>query len=147
MPVIEKIYAYGHNNISCTHNTTIEITKDNFLTKKGTCILGINASKACSDLNDDLKKKIHNEAKIKVFIKVENSSESFYGFGSKDLPLSSQKDLVFRKSEYICDRTVLIKCSKSSKELDRNIIKKIKTPRKRFIILFEVMRFSEANET
>ncbi|MGB5912851.1 MAG: DUF371 domain-containing protein [Promethearchaeia archaeon] len=147
MPFIEKIYAYGHNNISCTHNTTIEITKDNFLTRKGTCILGINASKACSDLKDDLKKRIRNEAKIKVIIKVDNSSESFYGFGCKDLCLSSQKDLVFRKSEYICDRTVLIKCSKSSKELDRNIIKKIKIPGKRFTILFDVMRFSEANET
>ncbi|MFX1260098.1 MAG: DUF371 domain-containing protein, partial [Promethearchaeota archaeon] len=137
----------GHNNISCTHNTTIEITKDDFLTRKGTCILGINASKACSDLNYDLKKIIHKEAKIKVIIKVDNSSESFYGFGCKDLCLSSQKDMVFRKSEYICDRTVLIKCSKSSKELDRNIIKKIKTPGKRFTILFDVMRFSEANET
>ncbi|MFX1494492.1 MAG: DUF371 domain-containing protein [Promethearchaeota archaeon] len=146
MPFIEKIYAYGHNNISCTHNTTIEITKDSFLTRKGTCILGIKASKACSDLNYDLKRRIRNEAKIKVIIKVDNISESFYGFGCKDLCLSNQKDLVFRKSDYICDRTVLIKCSKSSKELDRNVIKKIKTPGKRFTILFDVMRFSKDNE-
>lgn len=143
MLLLEKIYAYGHSNISCSHNTTIELTKDNFISKRGTCILGISASKACFDLNSELKKRIRNGEKIKVTIKVDNISDSFYGFGNNKLQLSNPKDIVFRKSEYVCDRTVLIKCSKSSKELARNIIKKIQTSKNRFKILFETMEIYE----
>ena len=46
MTIIDTIDIMGHPFIQCIHNTTIEITKDNYLTKKGTCILGIKASKA-----------------------------------------------------------------------------------------------------
>lgn len=138
MAIIEKIYAYGHQNISCTHKTTIEITKDNSITNRATCILATNASKACFDLNEELKRLIFCEKKIKVKIKVDNISDTFFGFGHKNLKLLSHKDLVFRKSDYICDRTVLIKCSKSSNELDSNIIEKMKIPQKKILILFEV---------
>jgi len=145
MLIIEKIYAYGHSNIICTHNTTIELTKDKYVSKKGSCILGINASKACFDLNKELKKRIRNGEKIKVTIKVDGISDSFYGFGNNELHLLNHKDMVFRKSEYVCDRTVLIKCSKSSKDLDRNIINKIQSSKKRFTILFEIKNASEKN--
>ncbi|MFW9771377.1 MAG: DUF371 domain-containing protein [Candidatus Heimdallarchaeota archaeon] len=138
MTIIEKIYAYGHQNISCTHKTTIEVTKDKYITRSGTCILATNASKACFDLNDELKRMIFYERKIKVKIQVDNISDTFFGFGHKNLKLLSHKDLVFRKSDYICDRTVLIKCSKSSNDLDNNIIEKIKNPQKKILILFEL---------
>lgn len=134
---MEKIYAYGHHNIRCTHQKTIEITKDKSISNRATCILATNASKACFDLNEELKKKIYYAKKIKVRIKVDNISDSFFGFGHKNLKLLSHKDLVFRKSDYICDRTVLIKCSKSSNELDQKIIEKAKIPGKQILILFE----------
>jgi len=139
MPIIEEIHAYGHYNISCTHKTTIEITKDKSITNRATCILAINASKSCFDLNKELKKRIFNGAKIKVIIKVNNISDYFFGFGDKKLQLLSRKELVFRKSDYICDRTVLIKCSKSSNELKRKLIEKIKIPGKKIRLLFEVI--------
>ena len=70
MVILDTIYAFGHENLLCTHNTTIELTKDNHLTKKGDCILGIRASKACTDLNEKLKKLINQGKKIKVTIEV-----------------------------------------------------------------------------
>jgi len=137
MTILEEITAYGHENILCTHKSTIELTKESYITKNGNCILGINASKSCANLNPILKKSIKNENKIKVSIKIEDLTDSFYGFGNKLLTLQDKNDLVFRKSDYICDRTVLINCTKSSSELNRKLIKKLRISGIKFSIMFE----------
>ncbi|MFX1393091.1 MAG: DUF371 domain-containing protein [Promethearchaeota archaeon] len=138
MTILEEITAYGHKNILCTHKTTIELTKESYVTKKGNCILGIKTSKSCANLNPILKKNIKNENKIKVSIKVDDLTDSFYGFGNKLLTLQDKNDLVFRKSDYICDRTVLISCTKSSSELNRELIKKLKISGIKFYVIFEI---------
>ena len=138
MVILETIIAYGHENILCTHNTTIEITKEKSLTKKGNCILGINASKACFDLNDDLKNKINDGIKFKITLNVEKLQDSFYGFGNKELKLLDKNEMVFRKSDFICDRTILINCTKSSKEINRKLIEQLKIPGKKLSIIFEI---------
>ena len=69
MTILEEIDDYGHENILCTHTTTIEITKENHLTKKGNCILGICASKACFDLNSELKKNLQKKKNLKFQLK------------------------------------------------------------------------------
>ena len=137
MTILESITAKGHPLIQCTHTTTIELTKDTYLTKNGTCILGIEASKACYDLNQPLKKKIVEGEKITVIIKAGDAIDSFFGFGDKNLTFFSKKDLVFRKSDFICDRTILIRCSKSSSELDRNLIKNLTNSKELFSIIFK----------
>ncbi len=134
----EKIYAYGHENVLGTHNTTIEITKNNNLTLKGDCIIGINATKASSDLSNDLKNFIKTGKKFKIILKVENLEDSFYGFGNKKLRMLDSEDIVFRKSKYICDRTVLINCSKSAKEINSDLIEKLKIPGKKLSIIIKV---------
>lgn len=138
MTIIEKIFASGHENILCTHNTTIEITKDIKMTKKGDCIVAVNASKACFDLTPDLRNQIQSGKKLKIIIRVEDIQDYFYGFGNKELRLLDRKDIVFRKTDFICDRTILINCSKSSKELDRELIDLLKNPEKKLSIIFEV---------
>ncbi|MFX0071503.1 MAG: DUF371 domain-containing protein [Candidatus Hermodarchaeota archaeon] len=138
MPVVEEIYAFGHKNILCTHKTTIELTKKNYLTKRGNCILGINASKSCESLDSKLKYFIRKGYKIKVIVKSGNLTDSFYGFGNKSLTLLDKEDLVFRKSNFICDRTVLINCNKASIDLKPNLIEKLKNPSVKFSIIFEV---------
>ncbi len=137
MAPLETIFAYGHKNILGTHKTTIEITKDGFLTRKGDCIIGINADKACFDLNAKLKDAIREGKKIKVTIEVQNLSEVFYGYGHKKLYLTNKHDLVFRKSTYICNRTVLINCTKSSNELSRKLLNALKYESRKIKISFE----------
>ncbi|MHA2181316.1 MAG: DUF371 domain-containing protein [Promethearchaeota archaeon] len=139
MPIIEKIQAWGHNNILCTHKTTIEITKERNLTRRGDCVLAVGASKACLDLTPDLKSKIKNGKKFKVKLEVDNLQDSFYGFGDKELKLLDKNDMVFRKSSFICDRTALINCSKSSKELSRELVEKLKNPKKKLALMFKLI--------
>ncbi len=138
MKILDEITAFGHENLQCTHSTTIEITKDTSLSKRGNCILGVNASKACSDLNAELKALIQKGKRLKITIKVENLMESFYGYGNIKLTLLNKKDMVFRKSNFICERTVLINCTKSSNDLNRQFINLITNPELEMKIYFEL---------
>lgn len=143
MTVLERIYAFGHINLLSTHKTTIELTKAKKLTKKGNCIVGINATKACFDLNPILKEKIYNGKKIKVTLKVDNFQDSFFGFGNKELRLLDKDDIVFRKSSYVCNRTILLNCTKSSNDINRELIAKLKVPGKKLTITFEINDIDE----
>ena len=138
MRILEEITAFGHLNLQCTHGTTVEITKDDNLSKRGNCILGVNASKACFDLNPELKDFIQMGKKIKISIKVDKLTDSFYGYGNKKLTLSNKKDIVFRKSNFICDRTVLINCTKSSNDLNRDIVNLLTNPLMDMKIIFKL---------
>ena len=141
--ILEEIYAFGHNNILCTHNTTIEITKEKNLTKKGNCILAVNSTKACSDLNQNLKNQLKQGKKFKIVIKVRDQIDYFYGYGHSDLTLLDKRDMVFRKSNFICDRTVLINCTKSANELNRKLIKYLKNKDEKLSISIEKLNEHE----
>jgi hypothetical protein len=125
LKILEHIEAQGHQNILCTHSSTIELTKDLTLTLNGDCILGINSAKACADLSKSLIEYIQKGGKVLVEIKCEGIIDTFYGFGHKDLSLSHTNDIVFRKSDYKCNRTILINCTKSAYEIDRKLIEKL----------------------
>ena len=138
LTIIEIIHAWGHENILCTHDSTIEITKDKSLTKKGDCIIGVNASKACNDLILEIKNQIKSGKKFKVILNVEDIKDYFYGYGNKRLRLLDKNDMVFRKSNFICDRTVLINCSKSSIELNRDLTRILRKPKTILLISLEI---------
>ncbi len=136
--ILDEISAFGHKNILCTHKSTIEITKSENLTLKGNCVLGVKASKACFDLNPKLKKSIQNSEKISACIKMEDSEVFFYGYGHPKLMLMDKNDIVFRTSSYLCDRTILINCSISSVDLERELVEKLRDPKKKFTITFRL---------
>ena len=38
-----SFFCYGHENIRATHRKTIEFTREAELSRRGTCIIGVNA--------------------------------------------------------------------------------------------------------
>ncbi|MEO2117624.1 MAG: DUF371 domain-containing protein [Methanocaldococcus sp.] len=120
------IKAKGHKNVSATHKTTLEITKENYLTPTGHCIIGIGADKSMIDFSEDFKEKLRNAKKIIVEIEVEDLKEVIVGEGHKDLILNHPTDIVIRKSNYICPRTLMINANKSAKDINREMVKKLK---------------------
>ena len=138
LTIIERIHAWGHENISSTHRSTIEITKEISLTKRGDCIIGVNASKACKDLVKDLKTQIKKGTKFKVILKTDDVEDYFYGYGNQKLRLLDKNDMVFRKSDFICDRTILINCSKSSIELNKELTRSLRNPDTKLLIFIEI---------
>ena len=125
--ILDSVYAKGHENVLGTHKTTLEVTREDFLTKRGNCIIGINANKSVLDFKPKLKEAIKSGKKIKVVIRSGKFEDHFFGFGNPKLKLSNPVSMVFRKSEFVSDRTALIKCTKSSLEINRNLIKNLKS--------------------
>ena len=129
--ILEEVIFKGHPNVQSLHARTIEITKDKDLTLNGDCIIGINANKACKDLDVEIKKRIKKkDSLIEICIIVEPHSFTIKGFGDDNLLLTNEDDIVLRKSKYICDRTLSINCNFSSLEIPREIIDSLKDPSK-----------------
>ena len=47
----EYLTAYGHPNVTATHRTTFEITKEDELSLAGSCIIAVGADKGALDLS------------------------------------------------------------------------------------------------
>ena len=120
----------GHENIRSNHKKTIEITKESKLTVRGDCIVGVNAKYSCSDLPEDLKEKLQDpSSEIEFSIKVEDHEFVVKGKGPEDLILSHPEDIVIRKSDFVCPRTLAVKCDKASDLLPREMVSLLQDPK------------------
>ncbi|MFC2154490.1 DUF371 domain-containing protein [Candidatus Altiarchaeota archaeon] len=123
----EVIRARGHHNVSCKHKTTLEFTKDTHLTPQGDCILAIGADKGMNELTDDFKNSLRREGSvIEVIIECGDMREIVTAMGSQSLILSHPTDMVVRKSDFICSRTLAVRADKASHDLDRGLIEELK---------------------
>ncbi len=120
----------GHENIRSNHQKTIEITKESHLTPQGNCIVGINATSSCADLPQELKDKLKaSDAKITFSIRVGEHEFVLEGKGHPDLILTHSEDIVIRKSNFICPRTLAVKCDKASDLLPQEMVSLLRDPK------------------
>ena len=137
--ISEEVLFIGHSNVQSLHSRTIEITKDKELTLRGDCIIGVNANKSCKDLSDKIKENIKkNHSYVEIELIVEPFSFIIKGSGHNDLLLTNSKDIVLRKSKFICDRTLSINCDYGSSEIPRDIVNTLKYPSQKGIMLIKV---------
>jgi len=129
MVVVDVLYAKGHPNVKATHKTTLEITKEEYVTPRGDCIIAINATKAVKDLDPVLKSIIRrNDAIIIVVLETDNLKDVVLAMGSQELLLSSDNKIIIRKSTYIEPATLGIRSNKAAKDIDRRLIERLKNP-------------------
>jgi hypothetical protein len=139
MEVSETIVARGHRNILATHGTTFEITKESELSKRGDCIIAVAADKALTDLSLKFKKSVRREnAKITVSIEAGEIVETINAFGQPLLILTHPTDIVVRKSNYICNRTLAVKADKAAADFQRNLAEKLREPEQEVRIILTV---------
>lgn len=125
----EAVFGYGHKNMQATHRATLEFTKDKHLTKKGDCIVTVAVDKALADLNADFKEKLRKpHAKLNITIEADGIIEQVIAEGSPHLILTHPKEMVVRKSDYICSRTLGVNADKAACDLSRDLVEKLKNP-------------------
>lgn len=128
--VKETIFAYGHKNIQATHETTLEITKDDDVSKEGDCIIAVSADKALADLKPRFRESLRNKkAKLVITVEAGEINELVNAFGSPQLILTHPRDMVVRKSAYTCSRTLAIQADKAACDLSRKLVEKLKNPK------------------
>lgn len=128
----EPIVGYGHENIQATHKTTLEFTKDKHLSKKGNCIVAVAADKALTDLSAEFKETLRKpNAKLTIIIEAGRIIEQLNAHGSARLILTHSMDMVVRKSDYVCNRTLAVHADKAARDLSRALVAKLKNPRQK----------------
>jgi|SaaInlStandDraft_4_1057021.scaffolds.fasta_scaffold29361_3 uncharacterized protein len=111
---------YGHKNILSLHQNSLEFTKDKDLTLNGDCIVGVN-----SDFKlNEIKSLIKEYDTIKIRIISDDLIEEIMCNVNKNF--NSDHEIVVRRSNFISDRTLGINADKSSFEINRKIINKLK---------------------
>jgi hypothetical protein len=139
MKITELIDAFGHENILSTHKTTFEITKETHLTRRGDCIIAVKATKGATDLSKEFKRAARKEnAKMTITIEADAVKEVVNAQGSPHLLFTHPTDLVIRKSDYVCGRTLAVKADKASCDFSRQLIEKLKDSNQRVRITLSV---------
>jgi hypothetical protein len=127
--VMVTFSAHGHENVVSTHKTTFEVTKEVTLTKQGDCIVAVESTKAASDLPIEFKEAARKEgARITVTVEANELKETIRAEGSSKLQFTHQTDLVVRKSDYVCGRTLAIRADKAASDFSRELVEKLKDP-------------------
>jgi hypothetical protein len=121
--VQDEVTFYGHPNIRSLHAKTLEITKDEHLTPKGDCIIGVKANKACADLDESFKHRLKsNSSVVRIEIMVGDESFLILGMGDERLSMLNAHDIVIRKTNFVCPRTMSVLCDKASSDLPRKLV-------------------------
>jgi len=121
--------AAGHKNIVGKHETTLEITTESNLTKRGSCIIGTRANQTLRDLDADIKALARNRhTRITLRMMVDDLVEELVGRGSPGLLYSDNTSMVARMSSYECGRTVLVDANKAASDLNRILVERLRNP-------------------
>lgn len=136
--VREVILARGHPQITATHSTTMEITKESDVSERGNCIIGVKANKSCADLKLLFKGHLKFGKEMRITISVDGTKETVTAYGSPALLLDDEKGMVIRKSDFIDGRTLAILSNKAAKDLSKSLVEKLKDPNAKVRITLEI---------
>jgi hypothetical protein len=123
---VDTLEIYGHPNVLGKHKSTLEFTKENYLTPRGDCIIGINSTKAIADLKEEVKEILKENGYGYVVIKVNNLIDIVSGRGDKRMTFSNRVKIIIRKSNFISDSTLLVYSDKAAADIKRDIINKLR---------------------
>jgi hypothetical protein len=125
----ERITASGHEHVTGTHETTVEVTTDDYLTPAGDCILAIDANRAPVDFDPAFVAACQDAAAtITATITVEGDDPAapfeatVTGRGHPELTFESDRGAVARTSEYVDERTIMVDADAAAADLDRAMI-------------------------
>jgi hypothetical protein len=135
----EEVIASGHENIEATHPTTLEITKEKRLSRRGDCIIAVSADTSLVDLSDEFKESLRKpNAKLTLTIEADGITDQINAHGSPNLILTHPSDMVIRKSSHIDGRTLAVGADKAACDLSRALVEKLRNPNQKARITLRV---------
>ncbi|MDO8480245.1 MAG: DUF371 domain-containing protein [Nanoarchaeota archaeon] len=115
---------HGHRNVRSTHPTTLEFTKDKELTETGDCILGVSADFEYFKLREML---IAGKGRKFVFtLKVNDAACQMQCVPNPEF--GDPHEIVLRKGDYLSARTLGTFCTKTARDIPREISNVMKDP-------------------
>jgi len=120
-------HAAGHANVLGEHRTTLEITTESDLTKRGTCVIAVRASQTLRDLDDEIRSLARKkDTRICLKMTVDDQTEEVQGWGDPGLTYTDNTSMVARRSMYRCGRTLFVNADKAASNLDREFVRRLR---------------------
>ena len=121
--------AKGHPKITSRHRTTLMTTTETHLTKRGDCIIAVNAETGLAQLPAEVKQAAKNPNTVITFtLQTMNHVFKATGRGHPELTYTDTNDMVARKSSYTCGRTLMIASDKAAVDIPMNLVEELKDP-------------------
>ncbi len=122
------IRAKGHPNVRATHRTTFEITKESKLTPKGDCIVGVEAEIGISEIPQEIKGCLSLPKSVTLTLELPEYGlkEVVRARGDRRLTFTHESDIVVRKSNFVCGRTLAVMADKAACDFSREFVDLLK---------------------
>jgi hypothetical protein len=136
MEVKEIIHCRGHPLVIGNHPTTFEITTEGHLTKNGNCIIGISSDKGCAGLSAAFKRVLANDDAV-LITRLSSGDVIFEvkSHGSSRFILDHPTDMVWRRSSFVCGRTIGIMSDHVAATLPKTLIANLATGKEMTVTL------------
>lgn len=118
--------AKGHANVRATHRTTFEVTREDYLTPRGDCIIGVSSEVAAAHLPGWLKDWLRSGGPVVVVLSSGGHVDAVTGWGDPRMTLDDPVRMVFRRSNYVGPETVVVRASKAARDLDRGLVEALR---------------------
>ncbi|MDK2974767.1 MAG: uncharacterized protein PWP08_1138 [Methanofollis sp.] len=123
MKARDVIHCFGHPNVRALHPTTFEVTTEPLLSPAGDCIIGVRADKGAAALDPGLKALLADDrAVVTTHLSVRGIETIVRSRGSAGITLDHPTDLVWRRSAFVCGRTVAVGSDTVARTLDRRLV-------------------------
>ncbi|MBP1987006.1 DUF371 domain-containing protein [Halolamina salifodinae] len=124
---VHRIRAHGHEHVSGEHQSTVELTSDDWLTPAGDCIVGIEADTTPADFDQTFVSACQSaDATITAEFTVQTNdgtlTDTIRARGDPELTFEGDRSLVGRTSDYVDDRTVFVDADGAATDLDQDLI-------------------------
>ncbi|MEM2904647.1 MAG: DUF371 domain-containing protein [Candidatus Bathyarchaeia archaeon] len=138
--LVETVRARGHPSVVASHRTTFELTRESHLTTRGDCVLAVAADKGPRDLDRRIREALQNdEARVIAVLRAGGETFTARGRGSQGLSLTHPKEMVFRKSRFISDRTVMVASDRAACDVPRDMVAALRNPDTRVELTLSVL--------
>ncbi len=128
MEITEVIRCRGHENVRALHKSTFEITKETELSPKGDCIIAVGADKGAADLSPEFRELMRRSGtRLTAVFSAGGISATVSADGGEGICLTHPTDLVWRRSSFVCPRTIGIFSDSTAAQLPRELIEVLKT--------------------
>ncbi|HWS21827.1 MAG TPA: DUF371 domain-containing protein [Methanoregula sp.] len=136
MEAQESVYCRGHPLVLGNHPTTFEVTREDHLTKNGNCIIGIAADKGCNGLSPEFKRVLsHDDAILITRLSCDGVVIEVKSQGSFKFTLDHPTDIVWRRSSFVCRRTIGIMSDHVAATLPKKLIENLAEGKEMLVIL------------
>ncbi|HEX3000873.1 MAG TPA: DUF371 domain-containing protein [Methanoregula sp.] len=136
MAAQEHVRCRGHPLVISTHPTTFEVTAEDHLTENGNCIIGIAADKGCAKLSPEFRQALaRDDAILHTRLECSDAVAEIVSRGSSKMTLDHPTDMVWRKSTFICGRTIGILSDRVALTLPRELIENLAAGKEMIVTL------------